>query len=589
MGNNLEFILRLVDQFTPIMKTAAGVSDTAAGKIVAGLDKIKASTASLGSSNFGTKLASELNAPIAKAQQLGNELDKVGRKSSMGFMKNLIGGYSAYTLGKSIVTASSDAEMSKMNYSTLLGSKDKGGAMFNSLKNFGNDTILKNQDVYNNANTLLAFGMAGDKILPTLKMLGDVSLGDSGKFNSLSLAFAQTQSAGRLMGQDLLQYAASGFNPLQELSKMTGVSLVDLRAKMEQGGISAEMVSIAFQHATAAGGLYHDALLNASGTVAGKWGKFMGDIQTRLMQIGDFLQPVTKGIIDFGSALAAGEPIALTVATVIGGLALAIWAGTSATSAWAVALRIWNTVAAANPIILVISLIAVLVIWIVDIIDKYRGWGKSAVALWEITKSAFSLLGDAFKMLYENVVYYLDYAYLKMKDWGQTAIQFAENVGKALGQALTGHFSEAAATMTQTIKTTASAEISALEKQHAANQSAYLNHAIDNVRNIQDQWARVGIKAIPETSKAVDPLTANVASGAPGGKVDFKSLGDTGKQSADSINSGGQRSIVINIAKQIEKLEVHVMDAKEGANEIESMVREVMRRVVYGLNGVAAN
>lgn len=65
--------------------------------------------------------------------------------------------------------------------------------------------------------------------------------------------------------------------------------------------------------------------------------------------------------------------------------------------------------------------------------------------------------------------------------------------------------------------------------------------------------------------------------------------GGSGKSKADSINSGGQRSIVINIGKQIEKLEVHVMDAKEGVNEIEGMVREAMRRVLYSVNGVATN
>jgi hypothetical protein len=59
------------------------------------------------------------------------------------------------------------------------------------------------------------------------------------------------------------------------------------------------------------------------------------------------------------------------------------------------------------------------------------------------------------------------------------------------------------------------------------------------------------------------------------------------KHKADSINGGGSRPIMITIGKQIEKLEVHVMDAKEGVENIEQMVREALRRVLYSVNGMA--
>lgn len=90
-------------------------------------------------------------------------------------------------------------------------------------------------------------------------------------------------------------------------------------------------------------------------------------------------------------------------------------------------------------------------------------------------------------------------------------------------------------------------------------------------------------------AKTTNPLAAfaGANTGASSGKL-AGDIGDHAKTKSDSINSGGQRSIVINIAKQIEKLEVHVMDAKEGVNEIEGMVREAMRRVVYSMNGVAS-
>ena len=56
------------------------------------------------------------------------------------------------------------------------------------------------------------------------------------------------------------------------------------------------------------------------------------------------------------------------------------------------------------------------------------------------------------------------------------------------------------------------------------------------------------------------------------------------KISADKINIGGQRSIVINIGKQIEKMEIHTATMKESVEELEQMISEVMRRVYYSFN-----
>ncbi len=64
-------------------------------------------------------------------------------------------------------------------------------------------------------------------------------------------------------------------------------------------------------------------------------------------------------------------------------------------------------------------------------------------------------------------------------------------------------------------------------------------------------------------------------------------LGDS-KSKADGINSGGQRSITINIGKQIEKFEVHTTTLKEGVNEMGAMIREELKRVLYSVNSMEA-
>ena len=122
----------------------------------------------------------------------------------------------------------------------------------------------------------MAFGISADETLPILKTLGDVSMGNAERFGSLALAFAQTQAAGRLMGQEVLQFINAGFNPLQEISRKTGKSMIELKKAMEDGAISADMVTDAFRSATSQGGLFYGALDKGATTTQGKIAK-LGD------------------------------------------------------------------------------------------------------------------------------------------------------------------------------------------------------------------------------------------------------------------------------------------------------------------------
>jgi tape measure domain-containing protein len=101
-------------------------------------------------------------------------------------------------------------------------------------------------------------------------MLGDVSMGNKERFQSLNLAFSQVQSTGRLMGQDLLQMVQQGFNPLQIISEKTGRTMVSLKKDMENGAISAGMVTEAFRNATSEGGRFYGAMDRQSQTVTGR-------------------------------------------------------------------------------------------------------------------------------------------------------------------------------------------------------------------------------------------------------------------------------------------------------------------------------
>ena len=104
-------------------------------------------------------------------------------------------------------------------------------------------------------------------------------------------------SAGKLMGQDLLQMVNAGFNPLNEISKTTGKSMAELKKEMSKGAISAQMVSDAFKSATSSGGLFSGLLEKQSRTTLGKWSTLMGKLELTAVNMSDaFLPIINKGL-----------------------------------------------------------------------------------------------------------------------------------------------------------------------------------------------------------------------------------------------------------------------------------------------------
>lgn len=133
---------------------------------------------------------------------------------------------------------------------------------------------------------MLGFNIQAEDTIKYLKALSDVSMGDSQRFNSLTLAFSQMSAAGKLMGQDLNQMINAGFNPLQIMADKTGKSISTLKEEMAKGAISAEMVQQAFIDATSAGGKFYNMSENASKTINGQLSMMQDAINTVFNELG---------------------------------------------------------------------------------------------------------------------------------------------------------------------------------------------------------------------------------------------------------------------------------------------------------------
>lgn len=218
-------------------------------------------------------------------------LVKTGIKSITG----LIAGATAALGGLSAIGLkfNSDMENYLTNFEVMLGSAEAAVKHVEDLKKFAAKTPFEMTDLANASKLMLQFGADVNDIMPNLQMLGDISLGNSEKFQSLALVFSQVQSQGKLMGQDLLQMINAGFNPLQIISEKTGKSMAELKEEMADGAITYEMVAEAMKVATSEGGRFYQGMEKQSQTMTGLMST-LKDNATSL--IGDVFQPISNSI-----------------------------------------------------------------------------------------------------------------------------------------------------------------------------------------------------------------------------------------------------------------------------------------------------
>jgi len=209
---------------------------------------------------------------------------------------------SAVDFVKDSISAGMERQQLQTSFNVLTGSDASGQALTKQLVDLQKNTIL-GSEVFQNAQTMLGFGFKDTEVLDNLKMLGDVSMGDAGKLQSLTLAFSQIRAAGKLTGQDLLQLINAGFNPLEQMAQRTGKSVGQLKEEMSQGNISFKDVQQAFQDATSEGGKFNNMLETIAETPAGKMAQLSGAWDEFKINAGQAFMPLVSMAMDLANKL----------------------------------------------------------------------------------------------------------------------------------------------------------------------------------------------------------------------------------------------------------------------------------------------
>lgn len=575
---------------------------------------------------FLIKLNADKGNVVSVARETERQLDSINRKASVvgrglrkafsldGFkgslmaipgMQFLMNPYTMIGAGiGAMVRLGAQAESVNVAFTTLVGSESKAAEMLGQINDFAAHSPFGKMDLTQSAQTMLNFGVETGKVLPLLRQLGDISGGDKDKMSALSLVMGQVSSTGYLMGQDLLQFINAGFNPIQELSQMTGTSVDKLKDKMARGQITYHNVEQAIAHATGAGGKFNGMMDKQSQTLAGKWSTLMDTVQQGAIDlsqsvntpIAEVVEKITAAVPKVFavfqavfSAISAGIGFVVRFRTafmILGGAVLTVWAVfrtytmalaayqaittlvTAGTKIWTAAQWLLNVAMTANPIGFIVAGVAALIAVIVYCWTKFAGFRAFLITMWDVWRK----FGDLIK------TYVVD----RIKE----LIRGVGLLSKAFSKLFSGDLEGAAADFAEGVKNVSGVNSAvSLVKSTAATVRGIggtfqKNLAAERAKDKQKEKKKGERSALSTPGLKGSAAVGDVVFGA-GKGTDKAGKGKKGRRSAEEIATGGRRStsITMNISKFFDTLHVHMTDKADTA-ELERIVVQSMNRAL---------
>lgn len=332
---------------------------------------------------------------------------------------------------KSLVGGAVDYQKSMEYYTTsftvMTGSADKASETVKKLADIGATTPFDMPQLADATSLLMNFGFSAGDAVDSMMMLGDISQGNADKLNTIARAYGKMNSAQKVSLESINMMIDAGFNPLQEISEKTGESMQSLYDRVSKGKMSVDEITESMKRSTSEGGKYFQSMDAQSQTLEGRLSTLSDTVNSKL---GEALQPILQqaadewlpnitnaidnmdmdsvvSIIDdilssvgdlFGYitdngdtiiSLVAGIGAAMAtwkVASMINGVVTAVKAFQAANKGASVAQALLNAVMKANPIMLVVTLLAGLIATIITLWNTNEGFRNAVISVWNAFK-----------------------------------------------------------------------------------------------------------------------------------------------------------------------------------------------------------
>ena len=211
------------------------------------------------------KFSSKMGNIQARTQALDKTMLRL--RSTIG---TLFAAFAAQRVVADIIKVGSNFEQLQISFETMLGSAEKAKDLIQDITRFAIKTPFELKEVAQGAKALLAFGISQEKIIPTLKSLGDVAAGLSVPIERLILNFGQVKTQSRLTGRELRDFAIAGVPLLDELAKVMGKTTTEITKLVSKGEVGFPIVEQAFKNMSEEGGKFFDLMKKQTASTGGQ-------------------------------------------------------------------------------------------------------------------------------------------------------------------------------------------------------------------------------------------------------------------------------------------------------------------------------
>ena len=156
------------------------------------------------------------------------------------------------------------------NFKVMLGDEQLAAEKLEEIRRMAASTPFSLSDLTEGTQTLLQFGVAADDTTGVLKRLGDISLGNADKLQTLVRAYGKMSSAQKVTLENVNMMIDAGFNPLNQICDATGESMSALYKRISDGKVSFNELEAAVAAATSEGGQFYNGMMKASQTFNGR-------------------------------------------------------------------------------------------------------------------------------------------------------------------------------------------------------------------------------------------------------------------------------------------------------------------------------
>ena len=189
------------------------------------------------------------------------------------------------------------------NFKVMLGDEQLAAEKLEEIRKMAASTPFTLSDLTDGTQTLLQFGIAADDTTGVLKQLGDISLGNADKLQTLVRAYGKMSSAQKVTLENVNMMIDAGFNPLNQICEATGESMSDLYKRISDGKVGFDELAAAVNAATSEGGQFYNGMLEASQTVNGRLSTLQDNVSALVGKLTDDLFTAFGDIIGEGNEL----------------------------------------------------------------------------------------------------------------------------------------------------------------------------------------------------------------------------------------------------------------------------------------------